>query len=253
MDIHICQDSDSLARQAAFEFVRLANQAIASSGRFTVAFAGGSTPRKLYELLASEAFRTQVIWSNVEVFWGDERCVPPDHPDSNYRMAYEALLSKVPISPETIHRMPAEREDVARATDEYERTIRERFDLAAGEFPQFDLVLLGMGDDGHTASLFPGTAAIHEQRRLVVAHYVDKLKTNRLTLTPPVLNQGRTIYFLVSGEGKATTLKEVLQGPYEPDRYPSQIIRPESGRLIWLIDRPASQLLDVVPPEENRS
>lgn len=248
MDIHICQDSDSVSRQAAFEFVRLANQAISSSGRFTVALAGGSTPSKLYELLASDAFRTQVIWSNVELFWGDERCVPPDHPDSNYRMAHEALISKVPVPPDMVHRMPAERENPASAADEYERTIREEFELTEREFPRFDLILLGMGDDGHTASLFPGTAALHEKRRLVVAHYVEKLKTHRLTLTPPVLNRGRHIFFLVAGEGKAVTLKDVLQGEYQPDRYPSQIIRPESGRLIWLLDRPASRLLDLAEP-----
>ncbi|MBI4552505.1 MAG: 6-phosphogluconolactonase [Candidatus Latescibacteria bacterium] len=245
MNIQICQDVDSLSRQATVEFVRLANRAISSTGRFTVALAGGSTPRKLYDLLASEAFRTQVIWSNVEVFWGDERCVPPDHPDSNYRMAYEALLSQVPIPPDLIHRMPAERDDVAAAADEYERTIRESFDLADGEFPRFDLILLGMGDDGHTASLFPGTAAIHEQRRLVVAHYVEKFKTNRMTLTPPVLNGGHNVFFLVSGESKAATLKEVLQGESQPDRYPSQVVRPESGSLVWLIDRAAARLLDL--------
>lgn len=248
MDIHICQDSDSLSRLAAFEFVRLANQAISSSGRFTVALAGGSTPSKLYELLASDAFRTQVIWSNVELFWGDERCVPPDHPDSNYRMAHEALISKVPVPPDMVHRMPAERENPASTADEYERTIREEFELTEREFPRFDLILLGMGDDGHTASLFPGTAALHEKRRLVVAYYVEKLKTHRLTLTPPVLNRGRHIFFLVAGEGKAVTLKDVLQGEYQPDRYPSQIIRPESGRLIWLLDRPASRLLDLTEP-----
>lgn len=251
MDIHICDDAGALARQAAYEFVRLANQAIGRTGRFTVVLSGGSTPRKMFEALAGDLFRSQVLWSNVEFFWGDERCVPPDHADSNYRMAHEALLSRVPIDETLVHRVPGEMGDVMQAAADYERTIRERFQLEEGQFPRFDLVLLGMGDDGHTASLFPGTKAIHETGKLVVGHFVEKLEANRLTLTPPVFNGAFEVFFLVAGEGKAETLKNVLQGDFQPDLYPSQVIQPMKGRLVWMVDRPASRLLDLTPPEEQ--
>lgn len=253
MNIHICENSDMLARQAAYEFVRLANQAIGQTGRFTVALSGGSTPRKLYETLASDAFRNQVLWSNVEFFWGDERCVPPDHPDSNYRMAYETLLSKTPVDKDMVHRMPGEYEDVEQAAEAYARTIRERFALEEDAFPRFDMVLLGLGEDGHTASLFPGGSALRETRKIVAGYYVEKLNANRLTLTAPALNGAFDVFFLVSGAQKAEVLRDMLQGGLQPDVYPAQLIQPKQGRLVWLIDRPASRLLDLTPPEARSS
>jgi 6-phosphogluconolactonase len=249
MDIQICDNPDALARQAAYEFVRISNQAIGRAGRFTVALSGGSTPRRLFETLASDAFRTQVLWSNVEFFWGDERCVPPYHPDSNYHMAQEALLSKVPVDEELVHRIPGELENVEKAAAQYEATLRDSFELGSGQFPRFDMTLLGLGDDGHTASLFPGTAAIHETEKLVVGHYVEKLGVNRLTMTPPTLNGAYETFFLVTGAGKAETLKNVLEGVYQPDVYPAQVIQPARGRLVWLVDRDASRLLDLPSPE----
>ena len=251
MDIHICDDPDALARQAAYEFVRLANLAINRTGRFTVALGGGNTPRKLYETLASDAYRAQVLWSNVEFFWGDERCVPPDHADSNFRMAQEALLSKVEFDPALIHRMRGESEDAGASAAEYEGILRDRFELTDGKLPRFDLILLGMGDDGHTASLFPGTAAIHETKRMVVGHYVPKLGVNRVTLTPPVLNGAFEVFFLINGASKAEVLQSVLQGAFQPDVYPSQIVQPQKGRLVFLLDRAAAALLDITPPEEQ--
>jgi 6-phosphogluconolactonase len=165
-------------------------------------------------------------------------------------MAHEALLSRVPVDEALVHRMPGEMEDVHQAAAAYERIIRERFDLAEGRFPRFDLVLLGMGDDGHTASLFPGTAAVHETQKMVVGHHVEKLGVNRLTMTPPVFNGAFDTFFLVNGAGKAGVLKQVLQGAHQPDVYPAQIIQPQRGRLVWLIDRAASQHLDLTPPGE---
>ncbi|MBM3262726.1 MAG: 6-phosphogluconolactonase [candidate division Zixibacteria bacterium] len=251
MDIHICDDPEALARQAAYEIVRLANQAINKTGRFTVALAGGNTPRKLYETLTGDPYRNQVLWSNVEFFWGDERCVPPDHADSNYRMALEALLSQVSVDMGLVHRMWGEMQDAVEAAAAYEALIRDRFELSPGKWPRFDLILLGMGDDGHTASLFPGTAAIHETERMVVGHHVPKLGVDRITMTPPLLNGAYEVFFLVNGAAKAGVLKEVLEGPFQPDIYPSQIVQPQ-GRLVWLVDRAASARLDVTPPEEKR-
>lgn len=243
--VHVYPDTAGLARAAAELFVHLAEGAVRARGRFTVALAGGSTPRGTYALLASEAFAPRVDWSRVHVFWGDERCVPPEHPESNHRMARETLLDHVPIPPANVHRIPCEQEPM-RAAATYERTLQEFFALAPGAgVPQFDLILLGMGDDGHTASLFPGTAALHERRRWVVAHYVEKLQAWRVTLTPAVLNAADHVAFLVSGAGKATRLREVLRGSYQPDILPAQIVQPASGRLVWLVDAAAAALLFV--------
>ncbi len=247
-EVQVYSDPGALARAAAERFVVLAKDIIAARGRFVVALAGGSTPRAMYTLLASEAFAGRVDWECVHIFWGDERCVPPIHPNSNYRMAHEALLAQVPVPEGNIHRMYAEIEP-SRAAVEYERSLRAFFALdnanqfETGGFPSFDLILLGMGDDGHTASLFPGTAAIHERERWVVAHYIEKLEAWRLTLTPPVLNAAANIIFLVSGGGKAERLQQVLRGPYQPDTLPAQIIKPVGGHLSWLVDRAAAELL----------
>jgi 6-phosphogluconolactonase len=179
----------------------------------------------------------------MHVFWGDERHVPPDHPDSNYRMANEALLSKVPIPPANVHRIKSEHPDAHQVADDYEQTLQAFFHLAAGQLPRFDLILLGLGPEAHTASLFPGTKALHETRRLVVSTWVGKFFTDRITLTPAVLNNAAGVIFLVSGEDKALALKAVLEGHDEPEQLPAQLIRPAHGRLLWLVDRAAAGLL----------
>ncbi len=243
-EILVVSDHDELCCRAAKEFVRIAHDSIQTKEKFTVVLSGGSTPAGLYKLLASDDYREQVPWSNVYFFWGDERCVPPDHKDSNYNMARQILLNKVPIPKENIFRMPAEQADHDQASAEYEQTIRTFFPVNTGERPRFDLVLLGMGDDGHTASLFPGTPALFENELLVTANYIEKLGLYRLTLTVPLINQAKNIIFLISGESKATVLKEVLEGEYQPQKLPSQLINPVNGRLLFIIDRAAGKLIN---------
>lgn len=245
-EIVLCRDLSEVSLRAAERFVQLADTAASSAGRFTVALSGGSTPRALYALLASDRFRSRVPWSKVHLFWGDERCVPPDHPESNYRMAREALLDQISIPAGNIHRMPAEYENPGDAAAEYEETLKAFFRVPVGQWPRFDLILLGMGEDGHTASLFPGTAALAEQERWVAANYVEKLVTHRLTLTVPVINHAANVVFLISGESKASVLREVLEGGYQPQRFPSQFIRPEGGRLLFILDRGAAKELTSV-------
>ena len=228
---------------AAQEFCKITEDAITCTGRMTVALAGGSTPKALYTLLASEPYRSKVEWQKVHIFWGDERHVSPDHQDSNYRMAHESLLSQISVVPEQIHRMRGELPNASDAAHAYEETIRKVFSLSSEEVPVFDLILLGMGPDGHTASLFPGTDAVHESSRWVTAPWVEKFQTHRVTLTPVVLNQARYIMFMVSGGDKADALHAVLEGPLQADQYPSQVINPVSGELLWLVDEEAAGLL----------
>ena len=236
-------DAEHVSQAAAEVFVRLAKESIAARGRFTVALAGGSTPRRLYQLLAEALWRDQVDWPRVEFFWGDERSVPPDHADSNYRMANEALLQKIPVQSGHVHRMQAERMDRDRAATEYQAEIARVFGVKLeGEPPAFDLILLGMGPDGHTASLFPHTTALKENKRWVVVNYVDKFKNERVTLTTRILNRAANVYFLVAGADKTDRLVEVLEGPPESDRLPSQLIRP-AGNLVWLVDASAAARL----------
>lgn len=244
-EIQVVTNAEELSLKAAEEFVHRAEEAVQARGIFTIALAGGSTPKSLYTLLASDtaSFREQVPWNKVHFFWGDERHVPPDHPDSNYRMVQERLLSQVPVPPENVHRILTENPDVGKAADEYEQVLRDFFELHEGKWPRFDLVLLGMGPDGHTASLFPGTNAIHEQTHLVAAPWVEKQNTYRVTLTPPVLNNALCTIFLVSGAEKAEALRAVLEGNLEPDRFPAQIIRPKQGTLLWLVDQAAARFL----------
>lgn len=249
-EIHICSDLEELSRQAAARFVRLANEFVTRRGSFNVALSGGSTPRCLYTMLASPRFRENIDWQRVHLFWGDERCVPPAHAESNYRMVKEVLLSKVPIPPENIHRMPAEKEDPQLAAIEYERAIGEFFKLSGSEPPRFDLVLLGLGEDGHVASLFPGTAVLDERRGLVAAPYVEKLHAHRLTLTLPVLNHAANIILLVSGRAKAAILKDVLEGKYQPDKLPAQLIKPVQGKLLWMVDKAAASNLSLGSGDE---
>jgi 6-phosphogluconolactonase len=245
-DIRIVENVEKLSWEAAEAFVRQAREAVRTRGTFTVALAGGSTPKAFYGLLGSQRgapFRARVPWGTTHFFWGDERHVPPDHPDSNYRMANEAMLSRAPVAAQNIHRIKAENPDASLAAEDYDRELCEFFRLPPGQFPRFDLILLGMGRDGHTASLFPGTDPVQEQKRLVVAPWVETLRTHRITLTPPVLNNAASVIFLVSGTEKAETLREVLQGEYQPHRFPAQVIRPRNGRLLWLLDRAAARLL----------
>jgi 6-phosphogluconolactonase len=195
-------------------------------------------------LAGDSSVRAEVPWDKTYFFWGDERHVPPEHPESNYRMAQEAMLSKVPIPSENIHRIHAENPNVQRAAEEYEGTLRAFFRLRAGEFPRFDLVLLGMGPDGHTASLFPGTEALRERKHLVVANWVQKLNAHRITMTLPVFNRAAMVLFLVSGEEKAETLRRALAERRGKDPFPSQLIRPTHGRLLWLVDRGAGGFLE---------
>jgi 6-phosphogluconolactonase len=242
--VTVMDTPEAVARGAAERFVALGREAVAARGRFTVAFSGGSTPRALFQLLAREPFRAQPAWDRLEVFWGDERCVAPTHQDSNYRMAKEALLDHVPIPPERVHRIPAEREDVAAAAADYEAELaRVLGGTPGGTPPALDLILLGMGPDGHTASLFPGTTALGEQRRWVVANWVPKFSTNRVTLTYPILNRGAQVLFLATGADKADVLREVLEGPDDRQRLPSQGIRPTAGGLTWLVDQAAGARL----------
>ena len=237
-EIRILKTAAELFEAAAAEFAAQASQAVRASGRFTVALSGGSTPKALYSLLAT---KPNIPWDKIYFFWGDERHVPPDHPESNYRMANEALLSKVPVRPENIFRIHAEEKDAAAAALQYEQALKDFFHLSPGQFPRFDLVLLGIGTDGHTASLFPGTAALNETQRLVVANWVPKFSAHRLTFTFPVLNAAACVIFLASGPDKAAILHEVLENSSAD--LPSQRVHPSNGKLLWLIDGPAATAL----------
>jgi 6-phosphogluconolactonase len=237
-DIIICPDAAELNRGAAERFVALANETSASSRRFTVALSGGSTPKALYSLLATPGFADRIPWPKVHLFWGDERCVAPDHPDSNFRMVRESLLSKISIPSENVHRMAGEKGPELAAA-EYEEQLIKFFRLSKGEPPRFDLILLGLGEDGHTASLFPGSEALKETKRLVVANFVGKLNTARLTLTLPVLNNAANVFFLVAGTSKAAIVKELFGAKSETSNYPAARIQPRAGKLTWLITQDA--------------
>ncbi|MEE8392652.1 MAG: 6-phosphogluconolactonase [Anaerolineae bacterium] len=220
-----------LARAAAEYVVTVAEDAVAARGQFTVALAGGSTPRATYALLANDEFVTRMNWQHTHVFWGDERCVPPDHPDSNYRMACEALLYHVSISTRNVHRIQGEL-NPEQAASIYQDELR----AVLGTDGRFDLILLGMGADGHTASLFPGTTALEERERAVVAVYVERTQSWRVTLTLPVINAARHVLFLVSGKAKAAALAQVNAG--EP--LPASLVQPSHGQLTWMVDRDAA-------------
>lgn len=238
-EIRVLTTPQELFAAAAEEVVRLANEAVSARGRFTIALSGGSTPKSLYNLLATNA-RTTLPWEKVFFFWSDERHVPPTDADSNYRTANEAMLSKVPVPPGNVFRVPAENPDAAAAAKEYESTVRKFFGVEPGQFPKFDLILLGMGPDGHTASLFPGTAGLQERSRLVIANWVEKLKTHRLSFTFPVLNAARHVAFLVSGTDKAPVLRAVLEEKVPGEQYPAKLVQPTDGNLTWFLDRAAA-------------
>jgi 6-phosphogluconolactonase len=238
------------ARAGAQLFSEAAVRAATARGVARIAISGGTTPKTMFALLAdpAEPFLKQVPWDKIELYWVDERCVPPDNIESNYRMTNEALLSKVPLPAKRVYRMEGEAEpEVAAAR--YESTIRNTFKLEGAETPTFDLVLLGMGDDGHTASLFPHTEALHEMSHIVVPNHVPQKDAWRITLTWPVINQGREVAFLIEGPAKTQVLHDVFLGPYQPETYPSQFIRPASGRLALLLDAAAAAKL----PEPAKS
>jgi 6-phosphogluconolactonase len=235
-EIIIRRDIAELSRQSAERFSQLVNRSVQGSGRFTVALSGGSTPKHLYSLLASPDYKERILWNNVHLFWGDERCVPPDHPESNFGMVRESLLSKIKIPAENIHRMAGEREPQAAAA-EYEKHLQEFFGLESGALPRFDLILLGIGEDGHTASLFPGSDALNETERLVISPFVEKLNSYRLTLTLPVLNSRAEVWFLVTGASKADAVKKVLRGSAD---LPAAKVQPVNGRLVWFITQDAA-------------
>ena len=239
--VRVLTDPPAVFTAAATEFLQRARTTIQGSGHFTVALSGGSTPRNLYSLLAAQS---DVPWSQIRFFFSDERHVPPDHPDSNYRMANESLFSRAPIPQENIFRVPAEIPDADTAAQSYEQTLRQFFQLGDEKeddaLPRFDLILLGLGPDGHTASLFPGTAALHEDERLVAANWVEKFKTWRITFTYPVLNNAAAVLFMATGAGKQEALLQVLQGKPDEETYPAQGIKPTNGSLIWLVDQEAA-------------
>ena len=242
-DIHVYPTSQALLEAAAQHLLDHARQAIETRNSFTIALAGGSTPKGLYAMLAAPPFRSQLDWTKIRFFWGDERHVPPDHADSNYRMAHEALLSHLPISMAHVHRVPSELPDAQTVADQYEAVLRKQFEVSGPEIPRFDFILLGMGPDGHTASLFPGTQAVHETNRLVAAPWVERLQTSRITFTPVLLNHARQVTFLICGHAKADTLHAVLEGPFQPDALPAQVIGPRAGTLTWFVDQEAAGAL----------
>lgn len=242
-EVRVLEEADALAEAAAGEFLSATGEALRNAPTSAVALSGGSTPRRLYALLASEAYRGRVRWPRIHFFFGDERHVPPGDPESNYRMAAETMFAQVPVPPENVHRIRAEDASAESAARAYERDLEEHFRLAPGQFPRFDLVLLGLGSDGHTASIFPGTKVLSETRRRAVSNWIGKLDTERITLTAPTFNAAAEVVFLVSGEDKAAPLKSVLEGPYEPAQLPAQLIRPATGRLLWLADRAAAKKL----------
>lgn len=249
-NLRIVADSRELAHIAVEEYLRKSRDAVNKHGRFRVALSGGSTPTSLYQLLADPAwpYVSEVPWSWTDFFWTDERHVPPDHPDSNFRMANEAMLIPARVPAENIHRIKTENGNTTEVARDYENTLRKVFSLTKDQFPRFDVILLGMGIEGHTASIFPGSPVLKEKRRLAAATYVEKLKTNRITLTIPVLNNADLILFLVSGPEKSDILRTVLEHAPNPNQYPAQAIKPLHGELLWLVDRAAAS--ELRPPEQ---
>jgi 6-phosphogluconolactonase len=242
-EIRILPDAAAIARRAAQEFVQVA-AAVRAKGSFAVALSGGSTPKALYSLLVNDpALRPQVPWDKIHLFFGDERHVPPDHPDSNFRMAMETMISKAPLKPEQVTRIKGEYPDAEQAALEYEKALRDYFKLKSGEYPRFDLLFAGMGNEGHTLSLFPGTKALHADGRLVVRNWIGKLFTERITLTALAASNSAEIIFMVTGADKAPALKAVLEGPFEPEQLPAQLLQPKNGRLLWLVDVAAGSML----------
>jgi 6-phosphogluconolactonase len=240
----VADNADALSRLVAEQFVSRTTDALRERGRCAVALSGGATPKGVFRVLASEAYRSRVQWDQIDFFWGDERHVPADHTDSNYRMTAETLLSRVPVRAERIHRVRGEIHDAARAAQEYETEIRTTCAEPVA-IPRFDLVLLGLGADGHTASLFPGTAALDERRRLCVANWVEALSAYRITMTLPLINAARIVLFVVSGAEKAPVVAQVLGnvGATHAPPLPATLVQPTDGELFWMLDRAAAREL----------
>ncbi|MBI5777605.1 MAG: 6-phosphogluconolactonase [Nitrospirae bacterium] len=244
-ELRILENGEELAREAADFVVWAGEQAIQSAGNFRLALSGGSTPKALYALLAGTGLVKRLDWRRVAVFFGDERCVPPEHADSNFRMANETLIKPLDIPQDRIFRMHGE-DEPDQAARRYEESLRKEFGAPAPAWPRFDLILLGLGDDGHTASLFPGTPALSEQKRLVVPNPAPQGAKQRLTFTVPLINQAQTVVFLVSGKSKAPALKAVLEDRTADNaKFPAKLIQPEKGRLIWFLDHAAAAELTV--------
>ena len=244
-----CLTQEDLFQAAAHIVVQSLTSQPNPAQFYSVALSGGSTPRGLYAQLTGEPYRSQVNWSSVRIFWGDERSVPPDHPESNFRMAKENLLDRLPIPSEQVFRMEGER-PAQEAAVHYEEVLQHAFPQGEVDVPRFDLVLLGVGTDAHTASLFPETPVLEEKEQWVAAPWVEKFQTHRITLTPRVFNAAQRIVFVVSGSDKAQALQAVLEGPYQPHQYPAQIIHPTQGDVIWLIDQAAASQLKKTPVTE---
>lgn len=241
-DIVLVDDEQRLAETSAQFVAETMRDAVARDGVFRIALAGGSTPRRVHDVLVNEPRYRTLPWSRTEIFWGDERCVPPDHPDSNYRMARETLLSKVPIDPSRVFRMPAEQPDPDSAAARYEQVVRAAF-AEQGSVPRFDLILLGCGTDGHTASLFPGSAALLERERLVVAAWAASLQTWRMTMTLPLINAAAQVTFMVGGAAKAAAVAAALETPGGAAPPPAALVQPVDGRVTWVLDREAARHL----------
>jgi 6-phosphogluconolactonase len=236
-EIKVLPDASAIAREAAERIIQLSEDAIEARGRFSIALAGGSTPKTLYTLLASPEFVTRLDWPAIDLFFGDERCVPPDHKDSNYRMAYETLISEVPIPLDNVYRMRGEA-DAEEAAKEYGLMLKDRFGDGG-----MDLVLLGMGDDGHTLSIFPNTVATTETHHRVIGYFAENSSTGkswRITMTAPFVNKSRDVIVMLAGKSKAQRLKEVIEGPRDPQRLPIQLIQPIDGKMAWLVDTGAA-------------
>jgi 6-phosphogluconolactonase len=243
-EIRILSDGAAIAKRAAQEFVQAAAAAVRDHGAFSVALAGGSTPKALYSLLATDSsLRSQVPWEKLHLFFGDERHVGPGDPDSNFRMATEAMISKVPITKDQVVRIKGEYPDTEEAAHEYEQALQSYFKLKPGEYPRFDLLFAGMGNEGHTLSLFPGTKALHADSRIVARNWIGKLYTDRITLTALAASNAARILFMVTGADKACALKAVLEGPFEPEQLPAQLLQPKNGKLLWLVDAAAGSML----------
>ncbi len=241
--ILVSRDTENAYVLAAQLFVRLAEEAIAARDVFTVALSGGSTPKKLYELLASQEWRSKIPWNKVEFFWGDERYVPPTDEASNFNMTQKAMLSKVPVPAERIHRVMTETASAEAAADIYEDDIYRVVAGGSHSMPEFDLIWLGLGTNGHMASLFPHQAALHEASRLVVAEYIEEVKMVRVTMTVPLINAAKNVVFVTLGADKASVLKKVITGKYDPETLPAQLVHPNPGKLTWILDPAASAKL----------
>ena len=250
INYYVEPDAEAFARRAAQYFTEMAWESVAYSGHARIALSGGSTPKAAFEQLAdfSQPWRGRMPWDKLDLYWVDERAVPPDDAESNYRMTREALLDRVPLQPSQIHRIEGELDPEAAAA-RYESELRSNFLLEGAQLPRFDLIALGMGSDGHTASLFPRTEALNETGRLVTANRVPQKDAWRVTLTWPVINHASSVFFLIAGADKAAALSEVLTGPYDPERLPSQLIWPSSGILTLILDKAAAALLPATDAE----